>query len=249
VADESGAPPAHGSCHPWPQGGRADRHADRLHSAHGGAARPHCDLLLVGDSLAQVVYGLPTTLPVTLDMMIAHGAAVVRGSRNALVVVDMPFGSYEEGPEQAFHSAARVMQETGAGAIKLEGGVPMAPTIGYPTERGIPVMAHIGLTPQAVNVLGGYGARGLGNVENSRIMGDALAVDAAGSFSVVIEAVVEGLANERRDPLAVRVVRRVRSALPPGHASLRDPSNSAMRLCLISARRRKGSRALPMWGR
>lgn len=155
----------------------------------------HCDVLLVGDSLAQVIYGLLTTIPVTLDMMIAHGAAVVRGSQRALVVVDMPFGSYEESPEQAFRSAARVMQETGAGAIKLEGGETMASTIAYLTKRGIPVMAHIGLTPQAVNVLGGYAARGKGNAEYSGIMDDAIAVEAAGAFSVVIEAVVEPLAD------------------------------------------------------
>jgi 3-methyl-2-oxobutanoate hydroxymethyltransferase len=155
----------------------------------------HCDVLLVGDSLAQVIYGLPTTLPVTLDMMIAHGAAVVRGSRRALVVVDMPFGSYEENPDQAFRSAARVMQETGAGAIKLEGGETMAPTIAYLTKRGIPVMAHVGLTPQAVNVLGGYAARGKGNAEYSDIMDDAIAVDTAGAFAVVVEAVIEPLAD------------------------------------------------------
>ena len=155
----------------------------------------HCDVLLVGDSLAQVIYGLPNTLPVTLDMMIAHGAAVVRGSRRALVVVDMPFGSYEESPEQAFRSATRVMQETGAGAVKLEGGETMATTITYLTKRGIPVMAHIGLTPQAVNVLGGYAARGKGNAEYSSIMDDALAVEAAGAFSIVVEAVVETLAD------------------------------------------------------
>lgn len=155
---------------------------------------PHCDVLLVGDSLAQVIYGLPTTLPVSLDMMIAHGSAVVRGSRGALVVVDMPFGSYEEGPDQAFRSASRVMQETGAGAIKLEGGQAMAATIAYLTKRGIPVMAHVGLTPQAVNVLGGYGARGKGNAEYSDILDDAVAVANAGAFSVVVEAVVEPLA-------------------------------------------------------
>ncbi|MCW0209947.1 MAG: 3-methyl-2-oxobutanoate hydroxymethyltransferase, partial [Achromobacter sp.] len=106
---------------------------------------PHCDALLVGDSLAQTIYGLPSTVPVTLDMMIAHGAAVVRGSRRALIVVDMPFGSYEESPEQAFRSAARVMKETGAGAVKLEGGQSMAPTVAYLSARGIPVMGHVGL--------------------------------------------------------------------------------------------------------
>src|ERR1700761_8746609 len=121
---------------------------------------PHCDILLVGDSLGQVVYGLPSTLPVTLDMMCAHGAAVVRGSYHAVVVVDMPFGSYEASPEQAFASASRVLAETGCAAIKMEGGQAMAPTIRFLTERGIPVMAHVGLTPQAINTLGGYCARG-----------------------------------------------------------------------------------------
>jgi 3-methyl-2-oxobutanoate hydroxymethyltransferase len=161
----------------------------------------HCDVLLVGDSLAQTIYGLPTTLPVTLDMMIAHGAAVVRGSRRAMVVVDMPFSSYEESPEQAFRSASRVMQETGAGAVKLEGGTIMAPTIAYLTARGIPVMAHVGLTPQSVNTLGGYKARGKGNAEFSGILDDAIAVDEAGAFSMVVEAVVE--------PLAASITNRV----------------------------------------
>ncbi|ALX81957.1 3-methyl-2-oxobutanoate hydroxymethyltransferase [Achromobacter xylosoxidans] len=155
---------------------------------------PHCDALLVGDSLAQTIYGLPSTVPVTLDMMIAHGAAVVRGARQALVVVDMPFGSYEESPEQAFRSAARVLKETGASAVKLEGGQAMAPAIAYLSARGIPVMAHIGLTPQAVNILGGYGARGRGEAEYARIAADATAVAEAGAFAVVIEGVVEPLA-------------------------------------------------------
>ncbi len=155
---------------------------------------PHCDVLLVGDSLAQTIYGLPSTLAVTLDMMIAHGAAVVRGSRRALIVVDMPFGSYEDGPERAFRSASRVMRETGAGAVKLEGGEAMASTIAYLCARGIPVMAHIGLTPQSVHVLGGYTARGRGNEEYSDILGDAVAVAQAGAFAIVVEAVVEPLA-------------------------------------------------------
>ncbi|MDF8362929.1 3-methyl-2-oxobutanoate hydroxymethyltransferase [Achromobacter anxifer] len=155
---------------------------------------PHCDALLVGDSLAQTIYGLPSTVPVTLDLMIAHGAAVVRGSRRALVVVDMPFGSYEESPEQAFRSAARVMKETGAGAVKLEGGQSMAPTVAYLSARGIPVMGHVGLTPQAVNILGGYGARGRGEAEYARIAADAAAVADAGAFALVIEGVVEPLA-------------------------------------------------------
>jgi len=162
----------------------------------------HCDALLVGDSLAQTIYGLPSTVPVTLDMMIAHGAAVVRGSRRALIVVDMPFGSYEESPEQAFRSAARVMKETGAGAVKLEGGQSMAPTVAYLSARGIPVMGHVGLTPQAVNILGGYGARGKGEAEYARIAADAAAVAEAGAFSLVIEGVVEPLAASITEAVA-----------------------------------------------
>ncbi|OYY77636.1 MAG: 3-methyl-2-oxobutanoate hydroxymethyltransferase [Sphingomonas sp. 28-62-20] len=152
---------------------------------------PHCDMLLVGDSLGQVIYGLPSTLAVTLDMMCAHGAAVVRGSYHSVVIVDMPFGSYESSPEAAFASASRVMADTGCAAIKLEGGQAMAPTIRFLSERGIPVMAHIGLTPQAVNVLGGYGARGRSQQEHEKIMADAKAVADAGAFAMVLEGVVE----------------------------------------------------------
>src|SRR4028119_1430153 len=151
---------------------------------------PHCEMLLVGDSLGQVIYGLPSTIPVTLDMMIAHGAAVVRGSWHALVAIDMPFGSYEASPEQAFASAARVMKETGCAAVKLEGGEAMAPTIRFLGERGIPVIAHIGLTPQAVNTLGGYGARGRSEAEAAKIRADARAVADAGAFAVVLEGVM-----------------------------------------------------------
>jgi 3-methyl-2-oxobutanoate hydroxymethyltransferase len=157
---------------------------------------PHCDLLLVGDSLGQVIYGLPSTIPVSLDMMCAHGAAVVRGSWHALVAVDMPFGAYEESPEQAFRNAARVMKETGAAAVKLEGGVAMAATVAFLSQRGIPVIGHIGLTPQAVNALGGYGARGRGNAEHAKILDDARAIAAAGAFSIVVEGVVETIARE-----------------------------------------------------
>lgn len=154
----------------------------------------HCDLLLVGDSLGQVIYGLPSSVPVTLDMMIAHGAAVVRGSWHAAVVVDMPFGSYEASPEAAFASASRVLKETGCAAIKLEGGEAMAETVAFLVRRGIPVMGHVGLTPQAVNVLGGYNARGRDAAEADKIMADAVALDRAGAFSVVIEGVVEPIA-------------------------------------------------------
>jgi 3-methyl-2-oxobutanoate hydroxymethyltransferase len=156
---------------------------------------PHCDLLLVGDSLGQVIYGLPSTLPVTVEMMCGHGAAVVRGSYHAVVVIDMPFGSYEASPEQAFVSAARIMAETGAAAVKLEGGEAMAPTVAFLAARGIPVMGHIGLTPQAVNALGGYGARGRTNAEHTKIIADARAIAEAGAFAIVAEGVVEPLAR------------------------------------------------------
>ena len=160
-----------------------------------------CDILLVGDSLGQVIYGLPSTVPVTLEMMCAHGAAVVRGSYHSVVVIDMPFGSYEGSPSQAFASAARVLKETGAAAIKMEGGAAMAPTIAFLSERGIPVMAHVGLTPQAVNQLGGYGARSRSDAERAKILADSKAVDAAGAFALVIEGVVE--------PIAVEITRSV----------------------------------------
>lgn len=156
---------------------------------------PHCDMLLVGDSLGQVIYGLPSTLSVTLDMMCAHGAAVVRGSYHAVVIIDMPFGSYEASPQQAFAAASRIMAETGAAGVKLEGGTAMAETVAFLTQRGIPVMGHVGLTPQAVNALGGYGARGRGEAEFAKIIGDAKAIAQAGAFGIVAEGVVETLAN------------------------------------------------------
>jgi len=156
---------------------------------------PHVDILLVGDSLGMVVYGLETTLAVTPEMMIAHGAAVVRGSAHALVVVDLPFASYQESPEQAFRTAARVMAETGCAAVKLEGGAEMAETIHFLVNRGVPVMGHVGLTPQAVNRLGGFKARGRSEVEAQRIRDDARAVAEAGAFSIVVEAVVEPIAR------------------------------------------------------
>ena len=154
----------------------------------------HCDLLLVGDSLGQVIYGLPSSVPVTLDLMAAHGAAVVRGSYHAAVVVDMPFGAYEASPEQAFASASRLLKETGCAAVKLEGGAAMAETVAFLTQRGIPVMGHVGLTPQAVNVLGGYNARGRSEAEAQKIVSDAKALDDAGAFAVVVEGVVEPIA-------------------------------------------------------
>ncbi|MBB4633228.1 3-methyl-2-oxobutanoate hydroxymethyltransferase [Sphingosinicella soli] len=157
---------------------------------------PHCDMLLVGDSLGQVIYGLPHTVAVTMEMMCAHGAAVVRGSYHAAVIVDMPFGSYEASPEQAFTNASRLLKETGAAAVKLEGGKVLAPTVEFLTSRGIPVMAHVGLTPQAVNILGGYGVRGKSDVEARSIVADAKAMADAGAFSIVIEGVMEPIAIE-----------------------------------------------------
>lgn len=156
----------------------------------------HCDILLVGDSLGQVIYGLPSTIPVTLRMMADHAAAVVRGSYHSVVVVDMPFGSYEASPQQAFESASFLLKESGAAAVKLEGGAAMAPTVAFLNQRGIPVMGHVGLTPQAVNVLGGYMARGRSDAEADKIVSDAKALDEAGAFAIVVEGVVEPIAIE-----------------------------------------------------
>jgi 3-methyl-2-oxobutanoate hydroxymethyltransferase len=157
---------------------------------------PHVDLILVGDSLAMTIYGMTSTLGVTVEMMIAHGRAVARAADHACIVVDLPFGSYEESPAHAFRTAARVMAETGCAAIKLEGGQAMAETIRFLTRRGIPVMAHIGLTPQAVNVLGGYGVQGRGEAAATALLADAAAVSDAGAFSVVIEKTAEQVARE-----------------------------------------------------
>lgn len=156
----------------------------------------HSDVLLVGDSLGQVIYGLPSTVPVTLEMMANHAAAVVRGSYHALVVVDMPFGSYEASPEQAFESAAHLLKASGAAAVKLEGGEAMASTVEFLVQRGIPVMGHVGLTPQAVNVLGGYGARGRAEAEANKIVRDARTLASAGAFAIVVEGVLEPIAEQ-----------------------------------------------------
>lgn len=187
-----------------------------LTAYHAQAARmadPHCDVLLVGDSLGNVLYGFDTTLPVTLDMMIMHGRAVVAASHRALVAVDMPFASYEASKEQAFASAARVMQETGCGAVKLEGGVHFAETIAFLVARGIPVMGHVGLTPQSIHTIGSF--RSQGKVEAAAlgssnqpgpIEADAIAVAEAGAFSMVIEAVVEPLARHISERVAVPTI-------------------------------------------
>jgi 3-methyl-2-oxobutanoate hydroxymethyltransferase len=166
------------------------------HAHTAAIADRYCDFILVGDSLGMVMHGLETTIPVTLDMMILQGLAVMRGSRRALVVVDMPFGSYETSKEQAFTSAARVMKETGCGAIKLEGGVRMAETIRFLVDRGVPVMAHVGLTPQSINALGSFRAQGRDVADWAPIVADAHAVAEAGAFAVVLEAIAEPLAAQ-----------------------------------------------------
>ncbi|MEO1039454.1 MAG: 3-methyl-2-oxobutanoate hydroxymethyltransferase [Pseudomonadota bacterium] len=157
---------------------------------------PHCDVILVGDSVGMVVHGLPNTIAVTLDMMILHGQAVMRGSSQALVVVDMPFSSYERSPEQAFDNAARVLRETGAQAVKVESGVYVAETIAFLVERGLPVMGHVGLRPQASLVEGGFKAKGRDQTERERVLAEARAADEAGAFAIVVEGVAEDLAEE-----------------------------------------------------
>ncbi|ABE62500.1 ketopantoate hydroxymethyltransferase [Nitrobacter hamburgensis X14] len=166
----------------------------------------HCDVILVGDSLGNVMHGFETTVPVTLDMMILQGRAVMRGSQQALVVVDMPFGSYEASKEQAFHSAARILKETLCGAVKLEGGVKMAETIAFLTARGVPVMGHVGLTPQSINTLGSFRAQGREEGTWRPIEDDARAVAEAGAFSMVIEAVAEPLARKITESVAIPTI-------------------------------------------
>jgi len=166
------------------------------HAHTAALADKYCDVILVGDSLGMVMHGLESTVPVTLEMMILQGRAVMRGSQRALVVVDMPFGSYEASKEQAFMSAVRILKETGCGAVKLEGGKRMAETIRFMSERGVPVMAHVGLTPQAINVLGSFKAQGRDEADWGPIEQDALAVAQAGAFSVVLEAMAEPLARK-----------------------------------------------------
>lgn len=171
------------------------------HAHTAAIADRYCDFLLVGDSLGMVMHGFETTVPVTLDMMIVHGRAVVRGAKRALVAVDMPFGSYEESPSVAFRNAARVMKETDCGAVKLEGGRRMAETTRYLVDRGIPVMGHIGLTPQSINVLGGFKTQGRTRDEWAAIEDDARALSDAGAFAVVLEAMSA--------PLAARITERI----------------------------------------
>lgn len=167
---------------------------------------PHCDLLLVGDSVGMVLYGMDSTLGVTLDMMIAHGKAVMRGVGHACVTVDLPFGSYQESKEQAFRNAARIMQETGCDGVKLEGGEEMAETVEFLVKRGIPVFGHVGLMPQQVNTVGGFRSLGRDDAEANRIRRDAQAIAEAGAFALVIEGTVEPLAREITHTLAIPTI-------------------------------------------
>jgi len=166
----------------------------------------HCDVLLVGDSVGMVVHGLPNTVGVTLEMMILHGQAVMRGSRAAMVVVDMPFGSYEGSPETAYENATRLMKETGAQAVKVESGPTVTATIDYLVKRGVPVMGHVGLRPQSVLVDGGFKAKGRGAEERIRILEEARATAAAGAFAVVVEGVAEGLAREITEAISAPTI-------------------------------------------
>ena len=156
----------------------------------------HCDLLLVGDSLGMVLYGMETTVGVTMDMMVAHGQATMRGTTRACVIVDLPFGAYQESKEQAFRNAVRLMKETGCDGVKLEGGAEMAETVEFLVSRGVPVFGHIGLMPQQVNTAGGYRSKGHSEAEQDKIRRDAKAIDEAGAFAMVIEGTVEPLARE-----------------------------------------------------
>ena len=176
------------------------------HAHTAAIADKYCDFLLVGDSLGMVMHGYETTVPVPLDLMIMHGKAVVRGSQRALVVVDMPFGTYEESPSVAFRNAARVMKETDCGAVKLEGGRRMAETIRFLVERGIPVMAHIGMTPQLVNVMGGYKPQGRTVDAWAAIEEDARLVSEAGAFAVVLEAMAAPLAERITQAIPVPTI-------------------------------------------
>jgi 3-methyl-2-oxobutanoate hydroxymethyltransferase len=165
------------------------------HAHTAGIVDQYCDFILVGDSLGMVMHGLETTVPVTLDMMILQGRAVMRGSKRALVVVDMPFGSYEESREQAFRNASRILKETGAGAIKMEGGAHMAETVAFLVRRGVPVMGHVGLTPQAINTMGGFRVQGRGEEGQKILEADARAISDAGAFAIVMEGIIEPVAR------------------------------------------------------
>ncbi len=167
---------------------------------------PHVDFLLVGDTMGMVLYGMDSTLGVTLEMAINHGAAVVRGSERACIIVDMPFGTYQESPQLAFRNAARIIGETGCSGIKIEGGTEMVETVIFLVERGIPVMGHVGLKPQSVNVSGGFRSQGRDEIGAEKILQDAIAIAEAGAFSIVVEAVVEDLATKITQAIPVPTI-------------------------------------------
>ncbi|WP_283193306.1 3-methyl-2-oxobutanoate hydroxymethyltransferase [Rhizobium sp. AN80A] len=181
----------------------------------------HCDLLLVGDSVGMVLYGMESTIPVTLDMMIAHGKAVMRGSKRACVVVDMPYGSYQESKEQAYRNAVRILQETGCDAVKLEGGEEMAETISFLSARGVPVLAHIGLMPQQVHTTG-YRSVGHTEAETAKIRRDATAIGGSGAFAIVLEGTVESVAREVTDVLQIPTIGIGASAACDGQILVSD---------------------------
>jgi 3-methyl-2-oxobutanoate hydroxymethyltransferase len=176
------------------------------HAHTAGIVDRYCDFILVGDSLGMVMHGLETTVPVTLDMMVLQGRAVMRGSKRALVVVDMPFGSYEESREQAFRNTARVLKETGAGAVKMEGGAHMAETVAFLVRRGVPVMGHVGLTPQSVNTMGGFRVQGRGEEQQKLLEADARAIADAGAFAIVMEGIVEPVARAVTQSIAAPTI-------------------------------------------
>jgi 3-methyl-2-oxobutanoate hydroxymethyltransferase len=187
-----------------------------------GLLDPYCDLLLVGDSVGMVVHGLPNTIGVTLEMMILHGQAVMRGAKRAMVVVDMPFGSYEADPDTAYQNAARIMKETGCQAVKVESGPEVAATVAFLVRRGIPVMGHVGLRPQAVNVDGGFRAKGRTADERERVLAEAVAADEAGAFAIVVEGVAEDLARQVSETVSAPTIGIGASAACDGQILVTD---------------------------
>ncbi len=188
------------------KGGRPIVSLTSYHAHTAAIVDEHADFILVGDSLGMVMHGMESTVGVPLDLMLMHGRAVVRGTKKALIVVDMPFGTYEESPNIAFRNAATIMKETGCGAVKLEGGKRMGDTIRFLTERGIPVMAHIGLTPQSWNTLGGFKTQGRQEDTWPLHEEDARAVTEAGAFAVVVEGMVEPLAARITAQIAIPTI-------------------------------------------
>lgn len=188
------------------KGGKRIVSLTSYHAHTAAIVDKYADFILVGDSLGMVMHGMESTIGVTVEMMIMHGRAVVRGTQRALIVVDMPFGSYEEGPAVAFRNAARIMQETGCGAVKLEGGRRMAETVRFLTERGIPVMGHIGLTPQSSHVMGGFRTQGRDEASWPLHEEDARAVAEAGAFALVLEGMVEPLAARITGQVAIPTI-------------------------------------------